>query len=203
MASSYGARQHAPRSAGAGVQPEMQPLFQPPPAGFHEPIELLHACHQRIRNTLEILERLHVHLAAGHSSEDAAVAAQRVLKYFREAAPRHHADEEDDLFPRLRVYCDHPDADPRLVDWLDALAAAHDHLEAGWERLDPALERVANGESAALPTPEDWIHAYRAHLEMEENVILPLAEHLLTPAERAAIGAAMAARRGLEPHRDD
>lgn len=181
----------------------MHTLFQPPPAGFHEPLELLHACHQRIRNTLEILERLHVHLAGGGSPEDAALAAQRVLKYFREAAPLHHADEENDLFPRLRAYCDHADADARLVDWLDALTAAHAPLEAGWERLAPALERVVNGKPAALPASDDWVHAYRAHLEMEENLILPLAEHLLTPAERAVIGAAMAARRGLESHGND
>ncbi len=165
--------------------------------GFQQPIELLRACHRRILNSLDILERLPAHLAEKGADEEARTAAQRVLNYFHEAAPNHHADEDEDLFPLLRRHCGHPDSHPQLCEWLDHLTAEHDEIEAGWDRLEPALERIARGEATDLNGAEAWIHQYRIHLDLEERAVLPFAEHLLGPDERRRIGASMAARRGI------
>ena len=35
-------------------------------------------------------------------TEETRVALESALRYFREAAPKHTADEEESLFPRLR-----------------------------------------------------------------------------------------------------
>ncbi|WP_018938076.1 MULTISPECIES: hemerythrin domain-containing protein [unclassified Thioalkalivibrio] len=165
--------------------------------GFQQPIELLRACHRRILNSLDILERLPAHLADKGADEEARGAAQRVLNYFHEAAPNHHADEDQDLFPVLRQHCGHPESHPQLCEWLDRLTAEHDEIEAGWDRLEPALQRIAAGQPADLDGADAWIRQYRIHLDLEERAVLPFAEHLLGPEDRRAIGAAMAARRGI------
>ncbi|WP_018877578.1 hemerythrin domain-containing protein [Thioalkalivibrio sp. ALE28] len=165
--------------------------------GFQQPVELLRACHRRILNSLDILERLPAHLAAKGADEEARTAAERVLKYFHEAAPNHHADEDEDLFPLLQRHCDHPDSHPQLCEWLERLSAEHAEIEAGWDRLEPALQRIADGSTAELTGAEAWIRQYRVHLDLEERAVLPFAEHLLSPEERHTIGARMAARRGI------
>ncbi|WP_019626753.1 hemerythrin domain-containing protein [Thioalkalivibrio sp. ALJT] len=167
--------------------------------GFQQPIELLRACHRRILNTLDILERLPAHLSTKGADADARAAAQRVLDYFHKAAPHHHADEDEDLFPLLRRHRDAADSPPRLCTWLDRLSAEHEVLEAGWDRQRPALQRVVDRRTTDLPDPGPWIRQYRLHLDLEERAILPFAERLLSPEERHTIGASMAARRGISP----
>ena len=36
-------------------------------------------------------------------ADDARNSLETALRYFREAAPKHTADEEESLFPRLRL----------------------------------------------------------------------------------------------------
>ncbi|WP_018139949.1 hemerythrin domain-containing protein [Thioalkalivibrio sp. ALJ7] len=176
-------------------------LHKPIP-GFQQPIELLRACHRRIFNSLDILERLPARLQDNGVDEEARTAADRILKYFHEAAPNHHADEDEDLFPLLRRHCDHPESHPQLCEWLDRLTAEHTEIEAGWDRLEPDLERIASGERAELTGAAAWIEQYRVHLDLEERAVLPFAEYLLGPEDRRAIGASMAARRGIQPTAD-
>ena len=47
-----------------------------------------------------LLGRLAEHLGTHGANEDAQVTATSIRRYFNEAAPRHHEDEEVDLFPR-------------------------------------------------------------------------------------------------------
>ena len=79
----------------------MSAPLTPALAGFDEPIEMLKACHERIERQLSTLERLLPHLAANGCDGEARQAAANILRYFNEAGPHHHADEEQDLFPFL------------------------------------------------------------------------------------------------------
>ncbi|WP_018137747.1 MULTISPECIES: hemerythrin domain-containing protein [unclassified Thioalkalivibrio] len=171
--------------------------LQEPAPGFHRPIELLRACHRRITNCLDTMERLSGHIEQHGADAEAQSAARRVLAYFEQAAPQHHADEDQDLFPILQAYRDHPEAHPQLGEWMDRLSAEHPQLEAGWDALEPALQNIAAGHADPLEGATDWIQRYRAHLELEEQAVLPLAEHLLNAEERARIGRSMAHRRGI------
>ena len=83
----------------------MSPIALPgqnhPSASFEVPLEMLAACHQRIVQQCDTLNRLLPHLAAHGADLQAQQAAQAVLRYFDQAAVDHHADEEQDLFPAL------------------------------------------------------------------------------------------------------
>jgi hypothetical protein len=60
---------------------------------------MLHACHDRVRRSLDLLGRVCERLVQGRV--DAAVhdAAADVLRYFDRAAPQHHEDEEAACLP--------------------------------------------------------------------------------------------------------
>ena len=71
--------------------------------GFDQPIAVLKHCHDRIRKQLDTLQRLPAHLAAHGADEQARQAAQAIINYFEKAAHLHHADEEENLLPVLRL----------------------------------------------------------------------------------------------------
>jgi HEAT repeat protein len=56
-------------------------------------------------------------------TDDARAALESALRYFRESAPKHTADEEESLFPRLRELQD--PAIEKALATLDALEADH------------------------------------------------------------------------------
>lgn len=176
----------------------MSNLLKPPAPGFDDPLGLLRACHGRIRERLDTLERLPSHLASHGADRDAQQASRRILEYFDRAAPHHHADEDADLFPLLLACQDRAAWDADLPELLGRLAAEHPQLEQGWARLRPALQAVAEGKGTASPEAPEWIAANRMHLALEEDRVLPLAALLLTPAELARLGRSMAARRNVE-----
>ena len=76
-------------------------LHSAPAVGFEQPFEMLEACHDRVRRSLDLLARLIVHVDRhGHDTQSRS-AARDVLRYFDLAAPHHHEDEERHVFPRL------------------------------------------------------------------------------------------------------
>jgi len=165
--------------------------------GFEAPLAMLAECHQRIEQQCETLARLVPHVAEHGSDAAAGEAAQAVMRYFDIAAPKHHADEEEDLFPALIEAMAGSDA-VCLHEMTQALQADHDELERRWATLRSALERIARGEPAQLPLDEVSAFAarYAAHIEREERELLPMAERLISAAAMARIGVAMRRRRG-------
>ena len=80
----------------------MADLFGDPGApSFDDPLGMLRACHGRIERQLVTLDRLERHLPEHGADADAQAAAAAILRYFDNAAPNHHADEEASVFPRL------------------------------------------------------------------------------------------------------
>jgi hemerythrin-like domain-containing protein len=165
------------------------------------PLEMLSACHGRVQTQCETLRRLCAHLPAQGADHAAVEAAEAVLRYFRQAAPHHHADEEVDLFPALLDAAGEVDhaAVRRLTR---SLIEDHRALEDLWRRLEAQLECVRGGDGPALSgdTVEAFVSAYVTHIEREESELLPMAAHLLGDAALARIGAAMRERRGIEAH---
>ena len=63
---------------------------------------MLGDCHRRIVRYLHVLVVLATQQKGGQLSDEQRALLSTSLRYFREAAPKHTADEEESLFPRLR-----------------------------------------------------------------------------------------------------
>jgi hemerythrin-like domain-containing protein len=166
---------------------------------FTDPTGLLSDCHRRIEMFLDTLA------AAGKvmdapASADTARALQLALVYFRQAAPKHTADEEQSLFPRLRGR-----EEPELKSALSTL----DRLEKDHEAVSPLhaeVERLAEtyletGSLSAFDVQAFQTavarlqETYREHIRVEDLTVFPLAARLLNESEKSAIAQEMAARR--------
>lgn len=164
-------------------------------ASFDRPLQLLHACHGKLMHQCGTLRNLAVHLSQHGCDGQAQQAAQAILRYFTTAALLHHQDEEEDLFPALRVAV--PSDDAYMTGLLVGLQAEHAALETRWQALQPLLEQVADGTGTELPAEqvEPFVTGYFAHIAVEEKELLPIAEYLLKPSQLAGMGQRMAARR--------
>jgi hemerythrin-like domain-containing protein len=171
--------------------------FSAPAAGFDDPVELWLACHERVRRFCRLLQRLPAHLEQHGADAEAQDAARSVRRYFNEAAPRHHADEEADLFPRLLRRAPAARADA-LRATLAALEGEHATNDARWRRLDATLAGIETGTAVPLDAAalEEFVTTYQAHIGVEESVVLAALREWLDEADWRAIGAAMAQRRG-------
>ncbi len=186
----------APMSA----RPPALPGFDTPSAGFDEPMAMLHACHDRVRRSLDLLRRLCDRVA--ESRIDAAVhgAAGDVLRYFDLAAPQHHEDEEQHIFPRLLA----AGGDPTLRAAVMKLQEDHLAMEAHWARLRTPLAALAAGHAASfgaaqIALAQRFLELYTGHAETEESLVFPAAATLIDEATQRAMGEEMASRRGAGP----
>lgn len=173
----------------------MNPLI----AGFDEPLLMLGSCHDRIRAQCEALQNLVTHMQAHGCDGQAQQAASNVMRYFDSAGRHHHEDEEQDLFPRMIAVATGQNAE-RVALLVDQLSREHREMEKMWSGLSKTLELIAHGGSATLDALEvsRFCAVYRAHIALEEVNMIPLASHLLGERELAALGEAMAVRRGIK-----
>src|SRR5690606_34948098 len=126
---------------------------------------------------------------------------RKALVYFREAAPRHTADEEESLFPRLRG--SHDPCALAVAGALDLLEQDHAHADRAQAELETlALQWLEQGDLAKEQMArwrelvEDLSAHYERHIGIEESEVFTAAKQLLSPAEKREIGREMAARRG-------
>lgn len=158
-------------------------------------VDLLTGCHQRIRHFTAVAVKLaHAH---GASPEDIRQAADAVHRYYSVSLPLHEADEDQTLHPRLS-----PAADEMVRHALLAMGDQHQAIDELIERLlpllvlvknDPDLLAEAGGEMCAITKALDEI--FRAHLQMEEEVIFPAIRSLLPESDRAEMLREMQERR--------
>ncbi len=178
-------------------------LLHSPAAGFDEPQQLLAACHDRVRRTLSLLERLHQHLHTAGAHAQARSAAADVRRYFSVAAPAHHEDEERHLVPLLQASADAAD---RVL--ADRLLDEHSTLRQLWARVDELLATVESGACPSLTelgaATHDFVARHADHLAFEDEVVFPRTEGLLALHDptrltlwRQAMGREMASRRGV------
>ena len=67
------------------------PGFSSHAASFEAPLEMLDACHGRIRKQCATLLRVRSHVKANGADAAASAAARGVIRYFDKAGPDHHA----------------------------------------------------------------------------------------------------------------
>lgn len=168
-------------------------------AGFDSPIELLQACHEKVRRFTRLSQRIAQHIDQVGIDNKAQEAAESVLRYFTIAAPLHHQDEEEDLFPALRaisVDTIGETAFASLNQTIDALEAEHESLGALWSEVAQWLNEIYHNRMH--PTPaclNTFVSTYQAHAELEEQAVYPYANELAARTLHE-IGMRMAHRRG-------
>ena len=159
---------------------------------FDHPLEMLEACHERIEERIDTLQRLLAHLGAHGCDEQARQAAQNVMRYFDTAGEHHHADEEVNLFPALAG-----DSDAAVL--IERLRREHARMRSLWQTLRAPLARIAEGTSGQLDPAlvDEFGLLYRDHIALEEAELFPRAERALAQPALDEIGSAMARRRGV------
>ena len=174
--------------------------------GMDSPIEMLTACHQKVRHFARLSGKLAVHLESAGADADAQEAARNILRYFDTAGPLHHRDEEDDLFPALREAAASAGDTPEMQRLCSAIAevqAEHAVLDTLWAEVRAWLERVEQGHSDPAPAGvEVFAVQYPMHAGREEAEIYTHAR-LLTKSQLALIGRRMSERRGLRLNAGD
>lgn len=178
----------------------MESLFATAP-GFDKPLAVLKHCHDRIRRQLITLEKLPEYLAKNGADAAAQQAAIAVLRYFTQAAPLHHEDEEIDLLPTLQATAG-PDDQTVLAQLLPMILQQHQEMSELWQELQTSLQAVAEMENHALPANalNRFKQLYHAHMRIEEEQIAPMAARVLSTEQLQHIGTAMQVRRGIKPN---
>ena len=171
-----------------------------PDHGFDEPLGLLSDCHRRIEYFLHVLSAITREVAGGALADAQREQVEAALAYFATAAPRHTADEEESLFPRLKA-----SEDATVAAVLEAVsglerdhAVADDHHRAvdGIVRQWLTRGRLDSADVSELGTRLAALEAlYRSHIALEDGQVFPTAARLLSPDQLTDIGREMAARR--------
>jgi len=167
---------------------------------FENPLGLLSDCHRRIEHFLRTLAAIAADLAEGPLPPARRSELDAALTYFAVAAPKHTADEEESLFPRLRAA-----GDVTTAHTIATVARLeHDHEEAAAHHA--AVEAIGRRWLAEGTLPDDERRALRGHvaalgliygdhIAIEDRELFPAAARLLAAGELRDIGREMMARR--------
>jgi len=172
-------------------------LISSPAVGFEQPFDMLSACHERVGRSLDLLQRLITHVGVrGHDAQSAS-AASDVLRYFDLAAPHHHEDEERHVFPALLAMNEVP-----LTAIVRRLQGDHRQMLTHWSQLRLLLLDWASTDLPRVPVSavqalaNEFVDAYRGHIETEEEIVFPRARAVIeSRAGVEAMGAEMRSRR--------
>ena len=173
-----------------------------PDSDFNDPIGILEDCHRRIEKFLDVLLTLAGQAQGNKLTNEQRAAIEVSLQYFREAAPKHTADEEESLFPRMRASQHHQAKE--ILSQLDHLHTEHVTAGQNHRGVDELFRRwLADGFLSAREFVRltSLLHSlrdtYGRHIKEEETEVFPNAARILTTLDLKAIGLEMTTRRGL------
>lgn len=167
------------------------------PVATGDAIDLLYACHERIRRFSAMAQRLAT--AVDASPAEIADAATRVHRYFGTALPLHAEDEDASLRPRVQHV-----SDRRLRDAVEEMFTEHVSIHGvladlvpRWAELMQHPERLAFTSSVLAERTNTFDAGMRAHLELEESEIFPELRKVLSPEALTEIAREMRQRRNV------
>jgi hemerythrin-like domain-containing protein len=181
-------------------------LGSKPQADFAQPLDLLSDCHRRIEHFLDVLAKVVSRTRGATPDAEHRRAIETALTYFEQAAPKHNADEEESLFPRLR---EAGKTDPRVSEVMakvDALEADHQAADAALAEVRAWFQRwleIGTLAPAQVHRLDRLLSSlkqlYSRHIATEDNEVFRLAAQVLDAQDLQAVGQEMAQRRGLTP----
>ena len=180
-----------------------------PGAAIQDPLQHLVACHDRIEQRLQILERVIPHLRSDSEEKrrEARQALDNALHFLEVMGSLHTQDEEESVFPR--VLASAGDDAPMLRELTTMLETQHREKEAVFEQLKSHVAGFP--ASPSPPSPEQASRfeglvaqlagLYRPHIMIENERLIPLSAAHLNPADSDEIRQEMRARRGADEPR--
>ncbi len=171
---------------------------------INDPLKHLVACHDRIEERLQVLERVIPHLRSESEAkrQEAREALENALQFLERMGRLHTEDEEESVFPR--ILANGGDDTPLFKELTTMLESQHREKEGILEKLK--AEVAAFPAAPASPSPEqagrcDGLVAhltgvYRPHIMVENERLIPLSADHLTPQDAELIRQEMRARRG-------
>ena len=173
-----------------------------PESDFTQPLDMLSDCHKRIQHFLNILMSTAEQAGDGVLTGERRAALDSALRYFRDAAPKHTADEERSLFPRMRSVDSSGvrEALSKMEDleadhqWADQRHAEAEAIFQKWMTEGSLADRERERLKAIV---DELATLYQSHIALEESEIFPLAKAVLPEMEKQALGREMARRRGI------
>lgn len=156
-------------------------------------LKIIHAEHDALSAMLSSLHFLLAHYQRSGSKPDFTVLRSMLFYIDEFPEQRHHTKETELLFPMIRSRTHEVD---EALDKLDRDHAAGErvirdleHSLLGWEMLGEsrraAFERALN----------TYMEFYRAHMALEEQTVLPVAQKVLQDADWQSLNAAFEANR--------
>jgi hemerythrin-like domain-containing protein len=169
------------------------------PHTFSDPTGLLSDCHRRIEMFMRSLEGV-AQLMDKLADDETRRALTTALNYFREAAPKHTADEEESLFPRLRAL-NSPEVE-RAFSHLELLENDHRWAEPLHAQLESLGRKYLDSRELSQPQIEEFrllvsrlFVMYKRHIAVEDGDLFPAAAKALSDADKQVIAEEMAKRR--------
>ena len=168
---------------------------------FTDPTGLLSDCHRRVEIFLGMLEAVAQTIDTPPTGETSR-ALESALRYFEQAAPKHTADEEESLFPRMRQI-QHPEVQSAFSR-LEQLEEEHrwaGPLHARVARLGAQYLAAGSLSSSEVAEFREAVASlasmYKEHIRFEDQLVFPLAVRMLSDADKSAIADEMAGRRNV------
>lgn len=157
---------------------------------WDEPIDMLYACHGKVKNFCRQLQLLPDYLDKNGVNQAVKNDVQQILNYFNQSAPLHHDDEEKDFFPALIKQR------PEAQTDVDLLELQHIELHRNWDELSAQLVALLNGDIQQIDRAliQRFVAGYDQHIAIEEPLFELGREHL-SQEELNSIGQIMADRR--------
>ena len=181
------------------ITPEQ--LLRPRPAEsgstLDRPLEHLTACHRRIEQRLETLERVAGHLEARHG--EALEAMESCFRFFESNGVLHTTDEEESLFPRLQ-----PGLSDEERTFIAGLESQHREADQLYTELKAIAVRLRGGQPVTAELHELYrataarlSELYRSQIAAEDETLIALGERDLSDSQLVEISTEMKRRRAL------
>ncbi len=162
---------------------------------FRFPLDVIVSEHNRQLQLCQQLEDL----ASNRRFDSLMQEAAALLVYLTKDLPLHCRDEEEDLFPMLKLACRPDDRVDGILAELERDHAAEMFLG---RHVIFDLKLIVHGSPIdstlrLFGNLSTFCKAQRRHVDWEDTVVLPLAQRRLSPTIQEEMGRNMAARRGM------
>ena len=149
-------------------------------ATWNEPIDMLYACHSKVKRFCKQLTILPGYLEKNGVNQAVLNDVKTILQYFNHAAPLHHDDEEKDFFPAL----------------IEKAPQAKESVDENWAKLSEQLEELIVEKRTDVDERliTLFVASYDRHIALEEP-LFELGKQYLSAEQLTAMGKIMFARR--------